>query len=459
MKLVDKMKDERLGIAILYNFSKGYEKPVPMELYDIVLPFIYHDAFRKEILKHDTLKDVMEASIEADPHFKEVILEAINDDEGITSKALGMAMMGGMLTYEMIDGKVCGKLHEAEVLDFNECIIFGKMMQDHTKEEILDLLHQELRIVFLQVETLGKDVDTHIFDDLGRVTYHENVDQLDVISLCKDADIVITNKNLFRKVEIDRCPYLKMIAVTATGTNNVDLDYAKEKGIRVANVKGYSTEAVAQLTLALCLELIEHTSRYDSYVKSHQYEKDKVFSFFGYSFHELSTMTWGIVGLGAIGQRVARIAEALGCQVQYYSTTGHHQDEHFKQVDFDTLLKTSDIISIHSPLTKETEHLFDAEAFKKMKDTAYLINVGRGPIIDEEALSDALNNNLIAGAGLDVFEKEPLPSTSPLYSVDPHKVVFTPHVAWGSVEARHRLILEVRENIIAFIKGEDRNNC
>ena len=125
-------------------------------------------------------------------------------------------------------------------------------------------------------------------------------------------------------------------------------------------------------------------------------------------------MTWGIVGLGAIGQRVARIAEALGCQVQYYSTTGHHQDEHFKQVDFDTLLKTSDIISIHSPLTKETEHLFDAEAFKKMKDTAYLINVGRGPIIDEEALSDALNNNLIAGAGLDVFEKEPLPSTSPL---------------------------------------------
>ena len=360
-----------------------------------------------------------------------MILEAVNDDEGITSKALGMAMMGGMLTYEMIDGKVCGKLHEAEVLDFNECIIFGKMMQDHTKEEILDLLHQELRIVFLQVETLGKDVDTHIFDDLGRVTYHENVDQLDVISLCKDADIVITNKNLFRKVEIDRCPYLKMIAVTATGTNNVDLDYAKEKGIRVANVKGYSTEAVAQLTLALCLELIEHTSRYDSYVKSHQYEKDKVFSFFGYSFHELSTMTWGIVGLGAIGQRVAR----------------------------DTLLKTSDIISIHSPLTKETEHLFNAEAFKKMKDTAYLINVGRGPIIDEEALSDALNNNLIAGAGLDVFEKEPLPSTSPLYSVDPQKVVFTPHVAWGSVEARHRLILEVRENIIAFIKGEDRNNC
>lgn len=142
MKLVDKMKDERLGIAILYNFSKGYEKPVPMELYDIVLPFIYHDAFRKEILKHDTLKDVIEASIEADPHFKEVILEAINDDEGIISKALGMAMMGGMLTYEMIDGKVCGKLHEAEVLDFNECIIFGKMMQDHTKEEILDLLHQ-----------------------------------------------------------------------------------------------------------------------------------------------------------------------------------------------------------------------------------------------------------------------------------------------------------------------------
>ena len=191
MKLVDKMKDERLGIAILYNFSKGYEKPVPMELYDIVLPFIYHDAFRKEILKHDTLKDVIEASIEADPHFKEVILEAINDDEGITSKALGMAMMGGMLTYEMIDGKVCGKLHEAEVLDFNECIIFGKMMQDHTKEEILGLLHQELRIVFLQVETLGKDVNTHIFDDLGRVTYHENVDQLDVISLCKDADIVI----------------------------------------------------------------------------------------------------------------------------------------------------------------------------------------------------------------------------------------------------------------------------
>lgn len=459
MKLVDKMKDERLGIAILYNFSKGYEKPVPMALYDIVLPFMYHDVFRREILKHDQLKDIIEACIEEDPHFKEDVLEAINNDEGITSKALGMAMMNGMLTYEMIDGQVCGKLHEAEVLDFNECLIFGKMMQDHTKQDILDLLHQELRIVFLQAETLGKDVDIHIFDDLGRVTYHEHVDQLDVIPLCKNADIVITNKNLFRKREIDRCPHLKMIAVTATGTNNVDLDYAKEKGIRVANVKGYSTEAVAQLTLALCLELIEHTSQYDAYVKSQQYEKDQVFSFFGYPFQELSDLTWGIVGLGAIGQRVARIAEALGCKVQYYSTTGHHQDEHFTQVDFDTLLKTSDIISIHSPLTEDTEHLFNAEAFKKMKETAYIINVGRGPIIDEKALSDALNNGEIAGAGLDVFEKEPLPSTSPLYSVDPHKVVFTPHVAWASKEARHRLILEVRENIVAFIKGEDRNNC
>lgn len=459
MKLVDKMKDERLGIAILYNFSKGYGEPVPMELYDIVLPFMYHDIFRKEILKHETLKEVIEACIETDAHFKEDVLGAIENDEGITSKALGMAMMNGMLTYETTHGQVCGILHEAEVLDFNECLIFGKMMKDHTKQDILDLLHQELRIVFLQVETLGKDVDTHIFDDLGRVTYHEHVDQLDVIPLCKDADIVITNKNLFRKREIDRCPHLKMIAITATGTNNVDLEYAKEKGIRVTNVKGYSTEAVAQLTLALCLELIEHTSQYDSYVKSQQYEKDHVFSFFGYPFHELSTLTWGIVGLGAIGQRVARIAEALGCHVQYYSTTGHHHDAHFKQVDFETLLETSDIISIHSPLTADTEHLFDAEAFNKMKKTAYLINVGRGPIIDEQALSDALKQDKIAGAGLDVFEKEPLPSTSPLYSVDPHKVVFTPHVGWGSIEARHRLILEVRENIVAFIHGQDRNNC
>ena len=234
--------------------------------------------------------------------------------------------------------------------------------------------------------------------------------------------------------------------------------YARERGIGVANVAGYSVPIVPQHTFALYLALSEHIAHFDTYVKSGEYTRSGIFSHFMPSFTELEGKTWGIIGLGNIGKRVARIAEAFGCRVIYYSTSGKNNDPNYTQVDFDTLLAESDVVSIHAPLNEKTLHLLNADAFKKMKSTAFLINVGRGPIVDEAALVDALNQGEIAGAGLDVMDVEPLPADSPLFKVkDPSRILLTPHMAWASVEARQRLVNEAALNLAAFLRGECRN--
>ena len=185
-----------------------------------------------------------------------------------------------------------------------------------------------------------------------------------------------------------------------------------------------------------------------------------MFTHLGHSFHELDNKVWGIVGMGDIGRKVANLAKAFGCQVQYYSTSGKNNQAQFKRVDFDTLLKTSDIITIHAPLNKQTEYLFDEEAFSKMKSSAYLINVGRGKIVKETALVNALKNHLIAGAGLDVFENEPINADSKLLEIqDSTRLLMTPHIAWAPVETRNRVIEEVCLNIESFKKGNCRNRC
>ncbi|MBQ7833624.1 MAG: hydroxyacid dehydrogenase, partial [Lachnospiraceae bacterium] len=242
--------------------------------------------------------------------------------------------------------------------------------------------------------------------------------------------------------------HVKLICVTATGTDNVDMEYCAGRGIAVKNVRSYSTESVVQHTFAMLFYLYEKLRFYDDYVKDGEYIKCPRFTYFGETFHELSGKTWGIVGLGEIGARVADIAKAFGCKVIYYSTSGKNSNANYERVDFDTLLEESDIVSIHAPLNEQTKHLFTYDVFEKMKESAYLLNLGRGPIVKEDDLYRALTENLIAGAGLDVLEKEPMSPDNPLFKLkDSRKILITPHIAWATTEARSRLMENVYRNI------------
>lgn len=459
MKIVDKMKDEELGTALIYNFTKGYGKPVVMDMYDFVLPLLYHDLFREEVLKYQTLQDCFQACLQQDKHFKDEILEAIEDYQTMTSKALGMAMLQHILNFQIVDQSMCGVLLESSLLDLNEAIHLGEMLQDLSYAQIMSLLKQQnMKIVILQSESVGKDMDLSQFECLGEVIMYKDTIQDKIRERIKDANIVITNKNQMNQETLEGLTQLKLICLFATGTNNVDLNYCRRQGIKVANVKGYSTDTVAQHTLSLLMHLVEKNSYYDQYVKSKNYALDGRFSYFDNPFHDISSLTWGIVGLGDIGRKVAEIATAMGAKVQYYSTSGRNATTDYQQVDFVTLLKTSDIISIHAPLNDNTHYLFNEKALRMMKKSAYLINVGRGGIIEEEDLVKVLNEGHLAGVGLDVFEHEPLLENDAIYTIkDMDKVILTPHIAWGSVEARQRCVNEVYKNISAFLQGKERN--
>ena len=305
---------------------------------------------------------------------------------------------------------------------------------------------------------MGQDLDLSHFQQLGHVVMYDYTLQEEVRERIKDAQIVITNKKLMNEEVLSGLDQLEMIGLTATGVNNIDLDYCQKHHIKVVNVKGYSTDTVAQHTIALLMHLVEKNAIYDHYVKSKEYERSGSFSYFNDVFHDISSMTWGIVGLGDIGRKVALIATTMGAKVQYYSTSGRNSTADYQQVDFETLLKTSDIISIHAPLNENTKYLFNEEALLKMKKSAYLINVGRGGIIDEKALVKVFNEGHLAGIGLDVFEHEPLLEDDILYQIkDMDRVILTPHIAWGSIEARQRCVDEVYKNILAHLKGEKRN--
>jgi len=251
---------------------------------------------------------------------------------------------------------------------------------------------------------------------------------------------------------------LKLICITGTGTNIVDFPYTNGRNIAVANVKGYSTQSVVQHTFALFFYLYEKLAFYDDFVKSGDYIKSDIFSRFDPKFNELQGKTWGIIGLGEIGKNVANVASAFGCQVQYYSTSGINKDNTIKQVDFDTLLSSSDIVSIHAPLNERTQNLIDTSALQKMKNSAILLNLGRGPIVNEEDLAEALENGEIAAAGLDVIKVEPMAADNPLFRIkDSTKLLITPHIAWATIEARKRCVKEVHENVKAFLNQEVRN--
>lgn len=312
------------------------------------------------------------------------------------------------------------------------------------------------KIVILDGQTLG-ELDFNALKEFGDVVYYDTTKAEEVAYRIKDANIILTNKVVLNEDNLKEAKNLELICETATGFNNIDIVYAKNNNIAVTNVAGYSTNTVAQHTFATVLSLYDKISYYDSFVKSGEYANSGLFTNVSVPFYELEGKTWGIIGLGAIGRKVAKIAEAFGVNVIYYSTSGKNSNSDYKRVDFDELLKTSDIISIHAPLNANTQGLINYDALNKMKKTSILVNMGRGPIVVEKDLAKAIDEELIAGAALDVFEVEPISSDNPLVlAKNNDRLVLTPHIAWASVEARNRLFKEVINNIKAFYNGEIR---
>ena len=315
-----------------------------------------------------------------------------------------------------------------------------------------------MKIVILERNSVGIDVSVDSITEYGETTVYRNTTAVDVAERVKDAEIIVANKAPLNETTLKDAKDVKLICEFATGYDNVDLSYCKSRGIRVANVVNYSTDAVAQHTFAMCLYILEKLRHYDDYVKSGEYAAQDRFSNFDLSYTELAGKTWGIIGMGNIGKKVAKIAKAFGCRVIFYSVTGRSSCTEYERVDFDTLLKESDFLSLHCPLSDITRNLINLDALKKMKKTAILLNVARGPVVNDEDLYTALTENYILGAGLDVTGTEPMKDSNPLSKfMDSNRLIITPHMAWASIEARTRCVSETCKNIEAFLKGEDRN--
>lgn len=316
-----------------------------------------------------------------------------------------------------------------------------------------------MKIVILERNSVGTDVSVDCISDFGEVTIYRNtVSVEEVRDRVKEADVIIANKSPLREETLKDAPNVKLICEFATGYDNCDLAYCKSRGIKVTNVRDYCTGMVAQHTFALALALSEKLPHYDNYVKSGEYSAQDRFSNFDLPFLELEGKTWGIVGMGNIGRRVAGIAEAMGCKVIFHSVTGKSTCTEYEQVNKEILLAESDFLSLHCPLSDLTRNFIDAAALRKMKKTAVLINVARGRVVDNTALYEALVKGEIAAAGLDVVENEPLELSNPLSKFkDSNRLIITPHLAWASVEARTRCVQGAYENIAAFLRGEDRN--
>lgn len=312
-----------------------------------------------------------------------------------------------------------------------------------------------MNIAVLDIATLGNDIDFSKINGLGDVKYYDLTFQEDVVERIKDAEIVILNKVKLNKDNLPYAKKLKLICITATGYDNVDIDYCREHGIGVCNVVGYSTDSVVQLTVAMAFSLATNLNSFDSFVKSGDYTKSGIFNRITPAFREISALTWGVIGLGNIGKKVADIARTMGCNVLAYKRT---PDLSYNCVDIDTLLKESDIISVHTPLNNDTYHLINKDKLDIMKKSAILINVARGAVVDEEAVAQAILDEKIGGLGVDVYSVEPMQDDSPYQKLlDKENVIFTPHMAWGAIDARQRCIDDIVASIESFIKGESRS--
>ncbi len=316
-----------------------------------------------------------------------------------------------------------------------------------------------MKIVLLDTLTMGSDMNFKCIEALGETVMYPNTSACEAAERIKDADIVVLNKVVLDEKVLSGAKNLKLICVFAIGYNNIDVEYCKKRGIRVRNVPGYCSGSVCQHTFALLFALIENIRYYDDFVKNGDYSKSGVANHLGKPFFEIEGKKWGIIGMGSIGRRVADCAASFGAQVCYSSISGVLREEKHENVPFEKLLRECDIITVHAPLNEKTHHLIGKDELCMMKKTAVIVNVGRGSVIDEAALAQAIDSGIIAGAALDVFSEEPPEESAPVLSIkNGEKIVYTPHIAWASVGARERCIQMTADNIEAFIKGESRND-
>ena len=311
-----------------------------------------------------------------------------------------------------------------------------------------------MKAVFLDYESLDKqDLDfsqlSAAFDDL--ILYPSTTAE-QVLARIQDVDVVISNKVIVNAEAMEQCKNLKLILISATGTNNIDLDFARSKGIVVCNCQGYGTSAVAQHTLTLMLALATTLLKYEHAVKQGEWNKSPIFCLLDFPIIELSGKTLGIIGYGELGQAVAKLAEAFEMKILVASLP--NRPTHKDRTPFAELLTQVDFLSLHCPLTAETRDLIDAQAFDKMKKSAFLINCARGGIVNEQALADALRQGKIAGAATDVLSVEPPTQGNVLLADDIPNLIITPHSAWGSVDARQRIVNQMLENVEAFKQGK-----
>jgi glycerate dehydrogenase len=307
-----------------------------------------------------------------------------------------------------------------------------------------------MKIVILDALTYS-DTSLVGFNDVGDVTVYQTTSADETCERVHEADVIVANKVVISDAVMEAAPALKLICVAATGMNNIDHEAAARRGIVVKNVAGYSTDAVVQHTFSMLFYLMGHSRYYDEYVKSGEWQREPVFTHIGPSFNELRGKTWGIIGLGEIGRSVAKIARAFGANVCYYSTSGKNDNADFEKTTLSRLIENSDIITIHAPLNSSTENLISHSELLQMKDGAVLLNLGRGGIVDEDALSVIIDVKPIF-VGLDVLVKEPMKTPHPLLAIKhPERLYITPHIAWTSREARERLIAATIENIKTFV--------
>ena len=313
-----------------------------------------------------------------------------------------------------------------------------------------------LNIVFLDAATIGSDIDLSMFENYGKLTVFESTAQDEFIQNVGDSDVIIINKLKVGRDNLPYCKRVKLVCVTATGYDNIDLAYCREKGIAVCNVVGYSTESVAQLTLSMVLSLATNLSAYHAYVADGRYTESGVANAVSPVFHELAGRTWGVFGYGNIGKKVARVADAIGCRVLVCKRTKTEED--YPVVDLDTLCRESDVLTVHSPLTEQTRGIFDRAHLALMKKDAILVNGARGAVLDEAAVADAILSGALGGFGCDVYTREPFARSHPYTALLAHpRVILTPHMAWGSYEARSLCLDEICHNITCFFNGEIRN--
>ena len=303
-----------------------------------------------------------------------------------------------------------------------------------------------MKIVLLDALTFG-ETSLAALSDLGEVEVHQTTTQEQTQERITNAEVIVTNKVVITKELMDNASSLKLICVAATGMNNVDLEAAKELGIEVKNVAGYSTDSVIQHTFSMLFYLISHSRYYDEVTKDATYSKSGLFTDVSHPFFEVKGKKWGIIGLGAIGRGVANVAKTFGAEVFYYSTSGVNRTEDFQRTNLDEMLKTCDIITVHAPLNEKTNNLLDYKQLLTCKDNAVVLNLGRGGIINEDAVARLVDETNMS-FGLDVFTKEPLVETSALLGVkNKERLYLTPHIAWTSIEARDKLIASVAQNI------------